>query len=77
LDAGNGFLSILYSSFTQAMGGQLSTSMTTPGAMQVLCPSLGDDEEDSEDNEDYSTDEDDSKVNSEAAKEKRELVKKI
>ena len=38
------------------MGGQLPTSMTTPGAMQVLCPSLGDDEEDSEDDEEDSED---------------------
>jgi hypothetical protein len=41
--------------------------------MQVPCPSLEDDDggEDSEDNENYSTDEDYSKVNSEEAKQKR------
>ena len=77
MDAGYCFQSILSSSYTQARGGQLSTSMTTPGALQELFSSLWDDDEDSDDNEDYSTDEDESKVNSEEAKLKRKLVKLI
>jgi hypothetical protein len=48
----------------------LSTSTTTSGALQVPYPSLEDDDF-SEDNENYSTDEDYSKVNSEEAKQKR------
>jgi hypothetical protein len=66
------------SSSTQTKGGShhLSTSTTTPGALQDPL-SHDDDDENCEDNEDYSTDEDYSKVNSEEAKLKRKLVKEI
>lgn len=55
----------------------MSTSTTTPGALQVPTLSLEDDDDISEDDEDYSTDEDYSQVNSEEAKLKRKLVKEI
>ena len=75
LGTGNGVQSTQSSSSTHARGvsHQLSTSTTTSGALQVPYPSLEDDDggEDSEDNENYSTDEDYSKVNSEEAKQKR------